>query len=95
MVGGMTFQPLLAQETLPELDLRQDIPEEVLQTEMILQGRSPLNGEALTPSEYAQLQDRLQVPRGEVPATIAPEIHRSIVLLRLRKIVITLFPFLK
>ena len=39
-------------QTLPPAD---DLPEEVLRTEIILEGRSPLDGEALTATEYTEL----------------------------------------
>ena len=38
----------------------EDIPEEVLRTEIILEGRSPINGKPLSAAEYEQLQAELQ-----------------------------------
>ena len=63
--------------------LIEDIPEEVLVTEIILEARSPLNGEPLSAAEYAQLQDELHRSRkGEVPGRLAPKIHRAVFLFK-------------
>lgn len=86
--------PLLAQSQEHLLSSQTDIPEEILETEIILEARSPLDGSLLSPAEYAQLQDELRVQRGEVPGRVAPKIHRAVVLLRLRKVLTTIFPFL-
>ena len=71
-----------------------DIPEEILETEIILDARSPINGQPLTPADYAKIQDELRQARGDVPGRVAPKIHQALVLLRLRKVLDTLFPFL-
>jgi hypothetical protein len=38
----------------------EDLPEEILRTEIITEARSPIDGQPITPAEYAQLQ--LQQP---------------------------------
>lgn len=38
----------------------EDLPEEILRTEIITEARSPINGQPITPAAYAQLQ--LQQP---------------------------------
>jgi hypothetical protein len=86
--------PVIAQSTVAPSLSQADIPEEVLQTEIILEARSPIDGTPLSPADYAQLQDELQLSRGEVPGRVAPEIHSALVLLRLRKVLSTIFPFL-
>ncbi|NET51390.1 MAG: hypothetical protein F6K09_22505, partial [Merismopedia sp. SIO2A8] len=45
----------------PALSLPQpeDLPEEVLRTEIITEARSPIDGKPLTAAEYAQLQAQL------------------------------------
>jgi hypothetical protein len=69
----------------------EDVPEEVLRTEIILEARSPIDGEPLTPAEYALLQEELsRYPEPEV----APEIRRVIRLLYLRQAIRSVFPFL-
>ena len=69
----------------------EDVPEEILRTEIILDARSPIDGEPLTPAEYALLQEELsRYPDPEV----APEIRRIIRLLYLRRAIRSVFPFL-
>ncbi|MCM1982866.1 hypothetical protein [Lyngbya confervoides] len=69
-----------------------DIPEEILQTQVILEARSPLDGSPMTAASYAQLQEALGPPREEIPARLSPKLHRAATLLRLRKILRTILP---
>jgi hypothetical protein len=69
----------------------EDIPEEILRTEIITVGRSPIDGKLLTASEYAQLQAQLQI---SPPPKLNTQIREQIFLLRLRKTLLQLFPFL-
>ena len=68
-----------------------DIPEEILRTEIIIQARSPIDGKLLNPAEYAQLQAQLK--SRVYPPKLSPTVRDSVFLLRLRKILNTLFPF--
>jgi hypothetical protein len=71
----------------------EDQPEEVLKTEIILDARSPVDGSPMTAAEYAQLQAEEQtayVPPPEVP----PKVKSTIGLLRLRKFIKTVLPFI-
>lgn len=69
----------------------EDAPEEILRTEIILDARSPVDGEPLTPAEYALLEEELsRYPEPEV----APEVRRVIRLLYLRRAIRSVFPFL-
>lgn len=70
-----------------------DTPEEVLRTEVFTEARSPLNGESLSAAEYAELQAALRSTEA-VPAKVSPKIRRLITLLRLRKAIRSVFPFL-
>lgn len=70
----------------------EDTPEEVLRTEIITQARSPVDGKPLTAGEYAELQAQLQVRRGT--PELAPELQEKIFLLRLRRVIRTVIPFL-
>ena len=72
----------------------EEIPEEILQTEIILEARSPLDGQPLTPAEYAQLQTALSQAYEDVPTRLSPKVHRLIIVLRLRKVLSTFIPFL-
>ncbi|MBW4430834.1 MAG: hypothetical protein KME28_03565 [Pelatocladus maniniholoensis HA4357-MV3] len=69
----------------------EDIPEEILRTEIILAARSPIDGKSLSAAEYAQLQAQLQQAP---PPKLNSKIRENIFLLRLRKALFQLFPFL-
>jgi hypothetical protein len=75
---------------LPPLE---DVPEEVLRSQIITAARSPIDGQPLTPAEYAQLQLALQTD-AEPPAEVSPSVRRLINLLKLRKVLKTIFPFI-
>ncbi|MEQ9233627.1 hypothetical protein [Coleofasciculus sp. E2-BRE-01] len=82
---GWVAQPTLA---LPPPD---DLPEEVLRTEIITEARSPIDGEPLTAAEYAQLKAEL-AQRGTTPE-LDPEIQQTVFLLQLLDFVRTVTPF--
>jgi hypothetical protein len=62
----------------------EDSPEEVLRTEIILEARSPVDGEPLTAAEYAELQAELQ--EGKYPPEVALSLQQQIFLLNLLQI---------
>ncbi len=68
-----------------------DIPEEILRTEIITAARSPVDGKLLTAAEYAELQAKLQTAP---PPKLDTTIRENIFLLRVRKLLFRLFPFL-
>lgn len=69
----------------------EDIPEEILRTEIITEGRSPIDGKPLTAAEYAQLQDQLQA---SPPPQLNSNLRQTVYLIQLRKTLLQLFPFL-
>ena len=69
----------------------EDVPEEVLRTEIITEARSPIDGELLTAAEYAELQAQLAEP--SFPPELNPKVQQLICLLRLRKFLKTILPF--
>ena len=69
----------------------EDIPEEVLRTEIILEGRSPVDGKALSAREYAELQADL-AQRATSPQ-INSDIQQIIFSLQIRKLFKTIIPF--
>ena len=69
----------------------EDIPEEILRTEILIEGRSLLDGQPLSAAEYAQLQAEL-AKRG-FPPEISPKIRELIFLLNLRHFFQTIVPF--
>ncbi|MGC9503447.1 hypothetical protein [Baaleninema sp.] len=72
---------------LPPAD---DPPEEILRTEIVLEARSPIDGEPLTPAEYAQLQAELQQPNQ--PPQLSSDVRYNLFLLRLLKLIRTVTP---
>jgi len=70
---------------------QEDIPEEILRTEIILTARSPINGKLLTAAEYAELQARIEI---SPPPRLNSSIRDQIFLLQLRKALLQIFPFL-
>ncbi len=70
---------------------REDIPEEVLRTEIILEGRSPIDGKPLSASEYEELEAQLAQTR--FSPQIDPQIQQLIFLLQIRKLIKTIIPF--
>lgn len=81
-------EPAAVSETVSE-----DIPEEILRTEIITAARSPLTGEPLTAAEYAQLQATLAAPAGS--ALVNPELRYLVFLLQLRRSVGPILPFIR
>ncbi|MEO1429617.1 MAG: hypothetical protein AAFV71_11235 [Cyanobacteria bacterium J06633_8] len=70
---------------------KEDIPEEILRTEIIIEARSPIDGKLLSAAEYAQLQAELKTR--PYPPKLSPKVRETVFLLRLLKILKTLFPF--
>jgi hypothetical protein len=81
---------LVRVDALPPPD---DTPEEILQTEIITEARSPLDGEPLTAAEYAELIAELEAGP-DIRPRLAPELEYTIYLLRLRRVIRSVFPFL-
>lgn len=71
----------------------EDIPEEILRAEIILDGRSPLDGEPLTAAEYAELQ--ILLAESEFSPTLNSDVRYLIFLLRIRRMLRTLAPPLR
>ncbi|MBE9125547.1 MULTISPECIES: hypothetical protein [unclassified Coleofasciculus] len=74
---------LVAQPVL-SLPPPEDLPEEVLRTEIITEARSPIDGKLLSAAEYAELQARLA--ERSTPTELDPQIQQQIFLLRLLKL---------
>jgi hypothetical protein len=73
----------------------EDLPEEVARTEIITEARSPIDNKSLTAAEYAELQAELQRRPPENPRNqVSPQLRRTIGLLRLRRFIRTVFPFI-
>ncbi len=59
-----------------------EIPEEVLRTELILEGRSPLDGSLLSPEDYAALEQQLTQPQNG-PLPVSSELRSLVFQLKL------------
>ena len=70
----------------------EDLPEEVLRTEIILEARSPLTGAPLTAAEYDQLQEELG--RTDTPL-LSSQVRELIFLLQLRRVIKPFIPFIQ
>ncbi len=70
-----------------------DIPEEILQTQILAEPRSNLDGTVTTTTDYTLEQSQLRVKPEDVPARLAPEVHRLVFLLRLRQAIRSVLPF--
>ena len=70
----------------------EDIPEEILRTEIILEGRSLIDGKPLSASEYEELQAQLKEPR--LHPEVDSNIQQLIILLQIRKLFKTIIPIL-
>lgn len=77
--------PVLA---LPPVE---DVPEEVLRTEVITEARSPVDGTPVSAAQYAELQQQLATRK--FPPQLSSEIRQRIFLLRVRRLIRTVVPF--
>ncbi len=82
---------LLGGEVAMALPPPEDIPEEILRTEIITEGRSPIDNKPLTAAEYAELEAELA--QREFSPEINPELQELIFLLRIRKLFNDINPF--
>ncbi|MCL1471500.1 hypothetical protein [Argonema antarcticum] len=90
-----SWASLLLAPSAPGLALPppEDIPEEVLRTEIIIEARSPLDGKPITAAEYAQLRSNLREAQNARPQ-VNPEVQHLLFLLRVSYPLRKLFPFL-
>jgi hypothetical protein len=70
-----------------------EIPEEILRTEVIAEARSPIDGEFISAADYAALQEHLRDPNTET--VVNPDIAELIQLLQLRRLLKPVLPFLR
>ncbi|MBE9222292.1 hypothetical protein IQ215_06240 [Cyanobacterium stanieri LEGE 03274] len=68
----------------------EEIPEEILRTEIIVEGRSPLDNKPLSAQDYAQLQQSLR--ESKFSPTLDEDVRHTIFLLQLLKMFRTVNP---
>lgn len=81
---------LIGTEPALALPPPEDVPEEVLRTEIITQARSPIDGNLLTAAEYAQL--KAQLAEGIFAPEVDSKFQQLIFLLRIRNLLRTIVP---
>lgn len=69
-----------------------DIPEEVLRSQIILEGRSRVDGRPLSPVEYLAEEEALGEPN--VPRKLDPEVRQLVFLLQIYNLLRTFVPFI-
>lgn len=89
LTSALILQPSLVL-ALPPSD---DLPEEISRTEIITEARSPIDGKPLTAAEYLELQAELQTNPTPQPQ-LSPQLRNTVSLLKLRKFIKTVFPFI-
>lgn len=90
MVGlsiALPFSPAVA------LPPPEDVPEEVLRTQIVLEGRSPETGELLSATEYAE-QDAETDANLNAPGVVTGQIAQLVTLLRIRKALRLVIPII-
>lgn len=90
-VIAVNLFPWLKPDLCMALPSPEDVPEEVLRTEIILEGRSPVDGKPLSAAEYEEL--KAQLAEASLDPQVAPDIQQLIFLLQLRKFFKTIIPF--
>ncbi|WP_448598894.1 hypothetical protein [Thermoleptolyngbya sp.] len=64
----------------------EDVPEEVLRTQIVLEGRSPVTGEPLSAGDRATQQANRQTAIAEQPRALPPEVQQIVMLLKLQRL---------
>ncbi len=93
LLVAIALNPILINSSKKAIALPppEDIPEEVLRTEIILEVRSPIDGKPFSSNDYEELKAELsQSPNSPL---INSDIQELIFLLQLRKLVKTIIPF--
>ena len=69
----------------------EDIPEEVLRTEIFTEARSPIDGKPVSAAEYISIEEELQ--KGPSAVKISSDLQHLIFLLRVRGFLRSIIPF--
>jgi hypothetical protein len=73
----------------------EDIPEEVLRSQIYTEARSPLDGKLLSAAEYIELEEQLNETIANIPPRllVSEKMQQLIDLLKLRKLIRQVIPF--
>lgn len=75
--------------------VEEDVPEEVLRAEIYTDARSPIDGKRLTAAEYVELMENLRSLDNIPPEDlVSPQVREVINLLKLRKFLRQIIPFI-
>jgi hypothetical protein len=91
ILGAPMVMPTIAQTASPTPV--NDTPEEVLQTEVITSGRSPIDNQPLTATQYAEQKTAID-RANQVPPKLSSKLRNTVALLKLRKFIKTVLPFI-
>jgi hypothetical protein len=72
----------------------EDVPEEVLRTQLVLEGRSPATGEPLTAGEHAAQQTSRRDRIEDQPRELPPQVQQIVTLLKLRRVLRPVLPII-
>ena len=87
----ITISWLLNTRSILALPPVEDTPEEILRTEIIFEGRSPITGQALNAAEYEEISDKIK--ESKFKPELDSQVQEIIFLLNLRKFFKTILPF--
>jgi hypothetical protein len=89
IISSITLMNLISSITFA-LPPPEDIPEEILRSEIITEGRSPLDNQRLSAREYAEL--KAELAKSKYPPELNPKLKQLIFLLKLRQLSRFLIP---
>jgi hypothetical protein len=91
----LTSTFLIPSSSVLALPPAEDVPEEVMRSQIITEARSPIDGKRVSAAEYAAIQSKIQErPPVNPNEQVSPQVRKTIGLLRLRKFIKTVFPFI-
>lgn len=84
----LVFTLLMGNFSVLALPPEEDIPEEILATQIITEARSPIDNQPLTATEYALLQEKIRT--SPFPPQINSQLRQKIFLLQILKMIRTI-----
>jgi hypothetical protein len=95
VIAGLLSPLTVVQSTvvfaLPPAD---DVPEEILRTQIVLDARSPIDGKPMTPAEYAAFQAQQEAAMQPPATQLSPQVRGVVTALKLRRFVKRFLPFI-
>lgn len=72
----------------------EDVPEEILRTQIVLDARSPIDGRPMTPTEYAVFQAQQHAATQLPSSQLAPQVRGVVTALKIRRFIKRFLPFI-